>query len=507
MRNPDYSRFRKECTRIALALLCMLAGWLPIYAAPQSEQVVPVRDVSSLTSIGAVAGAHSAKAAGQVTVRGTVTYVGRFITLQDQTGAINVIPIRSSVLLLGDEAEAIGTDRFEDQSHTIVNAGITSLWRSSPPPPLALTPDDAANGEHNWNLVQVHGKVLRVDQERDTTRLQMEGDHQFFSVQFNNSSYIPEPHLISLKPNSILRLTGVLSVSHEQYNTAEGSFRIYLRSLDDVLLVAGPPWGTKDHIVELVIGLVLCGVLIQMLHVRNVERQFAAILQERARIARDIHDTLAQGFAGLALQLEVVKSSLTRDKTLADVHLLTALGMVRHSRAEAHRSIATLRAFSSVMPLDKMLCEMLTTLSATAPITFHLEVAPLRHEVPQDTAEQLFRICQEAVANCLQHARATHTWVRLSESASSVELTVRDDGTGFDPGQIAHLPMIHFGLTGMRERVSRVKGSLSIDSGPHGTTVQVSVPFAPSKPGFLGPVLRLSRRVSALYSKKQGTAT
>ena len=262
-----------------------------------------------------------------------------------------------------------------------------------------------------------------------------------------------------------------------------------------------------NHVIELITALVLCAVIIQVVHVRTVERQFAAVLGERARIARDIHDTLAQGFAGIAMQLEVVKSSLPRDKLLAEEHLRTALGMVRHRRAEAHRAIATLRAFSSTMPLDRVLCEMVTNLSATSSTALHIEVVPLCHEVPQDTAEQVFRICQEAVANCLQHAHARNAWVQLSESARSLELTVRDDGTGFDPEQVSSAPMIHFGLSGMRERVFRVKGRLTIDSGAHGTTVQVSVPIALSRPRLFAPNTHRSRRFWAIYGRSSGANT
>ena len=508
---PDQSHKRssyKACRRVAFLLASLMTAWSTCDGAWQSGRARPREVQSPLASIEAIVGTHSKHAAGPVTIRGTVTYVGRFVTLQDQTGAIKVIPLKSSMLSLGDEAEAVGTDLFQEQSHTIVNARVMSLWRSSPPPPLALTPDDAADGEHNDYLVQVQGKLLRVDHDEGLTRLQMEGDHQFFSVESDDLPSGPDGRFSALKPNSILRLTGVLSVSREQYSTSAGSFRIYLRSPADVSLVSAPPWGTLDHIAECIVALVLCAVFIQVVHVRNVERQFAAILEERARIARDIHDTLAQGFAGIAMQLEVVKVSLTRDHSLADEHLRTALAMVRHSRAEAHRSIASLRAFSSAMRLDEMFGEMVASLSSTSATRLHLEAdPPLRHAVPQDTAEQLFRICQEALANCMQHAHARNAWIQISESDGALELRVWDDGNGFDPDQIACSPMIHFGLIGMRERVSRIKGHLTIASGAHGTSVHVRVPIATPSPGLVTRALRLRQLMSAIDHKTRGAST
>ena len=508
---PDQSHKRsssKACRRVVFLLASVMVAWSTCDAAWQFSQTRPRGIKSPLTSIEAIVGTHSEQVAGLVTIRGTVTHLGSFVTLQDQTGAIKVIPFKNSILSLGDEAEAIGTDSFQEDSHTIVNARVMSLWRSSPPPPLALTPDEAADGEHNDHLVQVQGKLLRVDHDEGSTRLQMEGDHQFFSVESDDLPSGPDGRFNVLKPNSVLRLTGVLSVFPKYYSTSAGSFRIYLRSPADVSLVSGPPWGTVDHIVELLVVLILCAVLIQVVHVRSVERQFAAILEERARIARDIHDTLAQGFAGIAMQLEVVKSSLMRDHSLADEHLRTALGMVRHSRAEAHRSIATLRAFSSTMRLDGMLGEMVTSLSSTSPTKLHLEASPpLRHAIPQDTAEQLFRICQEALANCMQHAHARNAWVQISESDGSLELRVRDDGNGFDPDRVVSSPMIHFGLMGMRERVSRIKGHLTIDSGAQGTSVHVRVGFAGARPGFFARTLRRRQLMSAIDHKTEGVST
>ena len=492
--------------------MCLLASlivaWSSCKGASQSGRARPEEVQSPLTSIGAIVGSHSEYTVGSITIRGTVTHVGRLVTLQDQTGAIKVLPLKNTVLFLGDEAEAVGIDSFLRESHSIVNARVTSLWRSSPPPPLALTPDDAANGDHNDYLVQVQGKLIRVDQDNGLTRLQMEGDHQFFSVESENLPSGSDSRFNALKPNSLLRLTGVLSVSREQYSTAAGSFRIYLRSREDVTLVSGPPWGTVDHIGELIVALIVCALLIQLVRVRNVERQFRAILEERARLARDIHDTLAQGFAGIAMQLEVVKCSLQREPALAEEYLRTAAGMVRHSRAEAHRSIAMLRAFSSAIQLNEMLGEMVTNLSSTSATKLHLEAAPpLQRPVPQETAEQLFRVCQEALSNCMQHAQARNVWIRITELDGYLELRILDDGRGFDPDRTAMSPTIHFGLIGIRERVSRIKGHLTIDSGLQGTRVQVRVPMAGARPGLITQVLQRLRRIRTIHHKIERAST
>lgn len=465
----------------------LVAGLLTVAAGVrgQARGSLPLR-APELQAIRAVLAADHWHAGAQVTVRGTVTYRADTLVLQDQTGAIAVVPSGPAQAVPGDEAEVTGRDVLMDGQHRLEDASVRSLWRSSSPPPIALTPDEAAVGDHNDYLVQVEGKLLRVESTADGTRLQMQGDHQFFSAVLPTgilSATSGGERVRSLETNSVLRLTGILSVRPGEYTTAQGSFLLLMRSPADVGVLQGPPWGTTPHILLLIVGLVVLAAVVQAAHVRSVRRQFAAILAERARIARDIHDTLAQGFAGIALQLEVVKGDLDGDRRGAEMHLETALGMVRHSRAEAHQSIATLRAFAQPVELQELLRTTVSGLVAGSRISFHVHLPPLARALRQDVAEHLFRICQEAVANCLQHAAATNLWVSLEQTTETTMLSVRDDGHGFDadrgaaPGAMGSTAPIHFGLIGMRERAARLDARLTLASSTAGTLVSVAVPM------------------------------
>lgn len=439
----------------------------------------PTPLVSIKSALEPASGVH----ASRLTVRGTVTRVSERIVLQDQTGALEVAAHDLPVLEVGDEVEATGRPVMQGSTRLLADAVVKTLWRSSPPPPLALSADEAANGERNEMLVQVEGKLLRTVDDANAIRLQLEAGHQFFSADLSGVGAISDAdrrRIVELPVNSIIRLTGVLQVRQQQYSPAAGSFSLLLRDAMDVDVVKGPPWGTPAHIVGLVLALVaLCG-LMQFAHVRSMRRQFVAILAERSRISRDVHDTLAQGFAGIALQLEVVRGDLKRSPEQAESHLQTAAGMVRHCRAEAHRSISALRAFARPAPLNQMLEELVTAMTGGAAVEVHLQLESLSRTPDQRAAEQLFRICQEAVANAVQHAQSRHITVALKESEESLCLVVHDDGCGFNVDRTGRHQAEHFGITGMQERAAHLGACFHLTSKPGSTKVEVSVPHSAS---------------------------
>lgn len=207
----------------------------------------------------------------------------------------------------------------------------------------------------------------------------------------------------------------------------------------------------------------------------------ARATEERNRLAREIHDTLAQGLAALTMQLEVADSIAgeTRD---ADGRLSAAversLSLARATLDEARRSVLDLRE----SPLEgRTLREAIQTMAtdARAASGRELEIdvvasAETDDGLPPAVATGLYRIAQQAVANASQHARARRVVVHLTRSADTVKLRVEDDGAGFDPGDV---PRDRFGLVGMRERARLLGGTLVVESAPEdGTAIDVRVP-------------------------------
>ncbi|MDQ1389237.1 MAG: hypothetical protein QOF56_2691 [Acidobacteriaceae bacterium] len=205
------------------------------------------------------------------------------------------------------------------------------------------------------------------------------------------------------------------------------------------------------------------------------QSQQAAILEERNRMARDIHDTLAQGLTGVIVQLQAAEDATSKGyKKDARNHLQNARESARHGLSEARRSV---RALRPQILEDATFWEALQTLikSATVGTELHAEFQ-LRGKVrdlPEKAQENFLHIGQEALTNTLKYARATRFETRLSYNAREVRLEFRDDGKGFKlNGQHGG-----FGLTGMRERIDKIGGSLAIASARgKGTKIVVAFP-------------------------------
>jgi signal transduction histidine kinase len=216
----------------------------------------------------------------------------------------------------------------------------------------------------------------------------------------------------------------------------------------------------------------------------------AGVLEERQRMAREIHDTLAQGLIGIITQLEAVQQAApgaARERRIDN-----AAQLARGSLSEARRSVQAMRPEAlAVNPLlPEALAEVAGQWSAvngvTATVTTTGDPVGLHAEIEVT----LLRVAQEALANAAKHAAASRVGITLSYMADVVTLDVRDDGAGFRPPDPEGADRDHgdgdggdggrsggFGLTAMRQRVQRVAGTLAIESEPGmGTAVSASVP-------------------------------
>jgi signal transduction histidine kinase len=213
---------------------------------------------------------------------------------------------------------------------------------------------------------------------------------------------------------------------------------------------------------------------IQLSRVADVSRA-AAVVAERNRLARDIHDTLGQGFTGVIVQLEAAEDARLRGlDSESNEHLRRAKALARESLEEARRSVRALRpqaldGSTFCTAVERLVHQMTDSSGTTAEFLVIGEPRPLE---PQ-WEENLYRICQELLTNVVRHARAQHVVARVSFDPNEVRLDVRDDGIGFDH---AHRSDGH-GLVGVRERIEEMGGQLSVRTSPGaGTTIMVHVP-------------------------------
>jgi signal transduction histidine kinase len=410
-----------------------------------------------------------------VTVRGVVVLTSPALYIQDATGGAVVLHPQAPPLKVGDEVEVLGQPESRDFSVAFRGAKVRLLWPRSPIPPLSVTASQAATGAFDATFIELEGYL--VDKKvgsGNTMVLDLHKSDQSFQAIMNPGR--GDVLFRKLKKNSVLRLRGICVVDSE-YTHSLTPFVLLLRSADDVSVLAGPPWWSAGHlaaIAAVTLILILAG---QLLYSRVEHWRLRVVLEERERLAHDIHDTLAQSFAGIGFQLQAIRNDL-QDKNPAVIRQLNlASDLVRHSHQEARRSIATLRPVSleniGLLPaLDQNAHRMLDGGSVQLVITSEGSERPM----PIRTSDAIYKIGQEAVANAIRHASPSSIHILLRYQKDAVQLVVEDDGVGF----VNAADSLGFGLQGMRKRTESISASLDIQSGAgHGTRITVTAPLPP----------------------------
>ncbi|WP_306963458.1 sensor histidine kinase [Streptomyces afghaniensis] len=221
-----------------------------------------------------------------------------------------------------------------------------------------------------------------------------------------------------------------------------------------------------------------------------VQAREAGVADERRRLAAEIHDTIAQGLAGIIAQLQVVANA--PDLAVARTHLERASDLARHSLGEARRSVHNLAPLALTdAGLPEALKKTVAEWGERTGVRAEFTVTGTAEQLHGEVAATLLRISQEALSNASRHASAGRVGVTLSFLGDEVILDIRDDGRGFDPLTVPARTVPHsrhrssggtpiggFGLDGMRARAERIAGSLTVESEPgHGTAVSARVPL------------------------------
>jgi len=205
----------------------------------------------------------------------------------------------------------------------------------------------------------------------------------------------------------------------------------------------------------------------------TAERE-ASVLAERHRLAQELHDTLAQGFTGIKLQLDAAEEALENAPEEAKAYVLRARDVARESQIEARRTIRALRLYAlETRELGVALSHLVQDNTTGSEVKAQFQVTGTPYPLPAPVESEIFRIAQEALTNTMRHSGANHLLLELAFAKTTVRLRIRDDGRGFDPETTGHTG---FGLQGIRERVDRLGGSLRLLSAPgQGTELDVTV--------------------------------
>ncbi|MDP3850400.1 MAG: sensor histidine kinase [Luteolibacter sp.] len=464
----------------------------------------------------------------RVRVHGTVVFSlpESFLYLQDGLNAVRVETNSALVLNPGDRIEAIGFVDMTREIGMLRDATILKIGSGVPPAAIDITPEEiiainqlanskgqmARPHDFDGHLVRFRARLLAVQAgvspRQPQHRLLLERPGNNGTVLQANLLSGPAGNLDALRPGSEIEVTGLVQLAYGPHK--ESSFRrwptqmdLILRGAQDVSVIQAPSWWTARRLAGLlgVVALLLAAVIFWSLQLkRQVHRktrllakemsarrdaavEFQATLRERNLLAANLHDTLLQTMGGLGFQLEACEAEAETPAPHGKppVHLAFARRMLDHAVDELRNSVWTLRS----MPLDGMSIPEALTMIASRLGTgretqIEIKTDPDFPRVPDFIAGNLLLVAQEALHNALKHAapRTVTLELRSLPHPDRISLTVRDDGSGFNPGTQQTAADGHFGLLGMRERMDRLSGSFHIQSAPgQGTTVHAEIPL------------------------------
>ncbi|WP_165420176.1 sensor histidine kinase [Edaphobacter modestus] len=234
--------------------------------------------------------------------------------------------------------------------------------------------------------------------------------------------------------------------------------------------------------IALLAGLI---VLIYRLRLRRVRSQFTAVLAERTRVAREIHDTLAQSFVGVSVQLELTTQLLAHQQNeAARKQLDQTRAYVREGIAEARRSIWDLRAATAQNTLPTRLSQLAESFESKS-LKLPIQIGGTYRPLDPAMENEILRIAQEALTNVSRHAQATSVTVSLNYEPDRLTLVIVDNGLGFSPQDAERFSAHgHFGLQGMRERAQHIGAQLAVISCPgEGTQIKLTLSLDNQKGG------------------------
>lgn len=409
---------------------------------------------------------------------------GEVFFLWDGTNGLRFIPEKPINMPVGDQVEVLGFPDLSGPFLVLREAIVKRTGHAPLPEPSQLSPKLLLNREYDGSLVRVQARLTDISTESSDKIMTLQAGSHGFIARLNNR----EP-LRNVLPGSRVELTGVYAslgdVSAD--NQSAAPFELLLNSQSGIQVLEYPSWWTLRRLLAVlgVILLILTGALLWiftlkrqvntqalMIH-QKVERE--AILEERARIARDIHDSLEQALAGTSLQLNALADSLHEVSPEPRRILKVARSMIKHAQDEARRTVRNLRLLNlEKSNLPAALSQFVVRMAAESQIKILVNVEGIYKTLPNQIEGHLLRVGQEAVTNAIKHAGAKNIVVTMKCGPERLELSVQDDGCGFNPDQAAGASAGHFGLLGMRERAEKMGGDFEVKSSlGRGTTIVV----------------------------------
>ena len=464
--------------------------------------------------------------------------IGEDIFIQDLSGGIRIQCAQAGAFNPGDEIEAAGFLEYEGFLPLLRDAALRKAGPPGKPVVPHLVPiQEIKNGLHHADLITLRGKivsraVLPVSRKSAgfsgmNTIWLLQGDGLTFTVEYEERNH--DARLAAIPIGSIVEVDGVCFNEIDANGTFK-ALRLLLPSPAAIRVLAEPSWLTPER---LLLGLGLLSMVLvavgiwsltvskknarlsfmirelekaqrelqeahdtleqkviersaqlqtEMTARKTSEVQFRAVLAERTRLARDLHDTLEQTMTGIALQLDTADKLFQRDSRDSNQHLQLARNWLRQCQVGLRRSIWDLRSRElEQFDLAEALKRSAEQLVESTEFQLEFAIRGEKRKLPEVMEENVLRIGQEALTNIAKHARATRVSIMLEFAPHGLRLKIEDNGIGFEHSQAPSPGDNHFGLLGMSERAKRLAGRIVIDSlQGRGTSILLEVPQEPA---------------------------
>lgn len=428
-----------------------------------------------------------------VRVRGTVLYQepGQFLYIRDGVQGLQLLSLSTERVSPGTVVEARGFPGMGAYSPILEDAEFRKVDQGPDPASTALKVEEVMAGRGDADLVTIEAELIdSVQRENELILILQESNVLFSAHQPVNTTGHDDNRL---RRHSRLRLTGVCSVQETKEQAARlvpVSFRLLMRSPEDTVIVRQPPWWTPARLLGalLVLASAALGAAVWAWTLRRKVREqttfiserlrHEAALEERTRVARELHDSIEQNLAGIAMQMDTAAAKFVEAPGTASRLLDASRHLMRRTQEELHSSVWDLRShLLQSGGLEAALKDLVQSLKR-AGIQAGLTLSGPPSRLSSVTENHLLRIAQESCTNALRHSQATSVSLDLRVDSGKMLLRISDNGVGFEVTSGDGYANGHFGLFGMRERAEKLGGQLLVQSAPgKGTLIVVEAPL------------------------------
>ena len=383
----------------------------------------------------------------------------------------------------GETICAIGLPESDLYRINLVNASWESIAPPTPDmqPPTPTSPGEIIQMQNGHELVRssFHGLTISMDgivrsvSLTDSKQLHFECDNQLIMADISAIEDLPD----GLVVGSRVRVSGTCILEHGERKSPSSfpqlkDFIIVPRESADIIVLERPPWWTPGRLMIVIGGLlaVILGIVVR----NKLQKRKAAMLarlstelkvEERTRLAVELHDSLAQNLTGVSLEIDTATKVADEDSAAMKEHLGIATRTLKSCRDELRNCLWDLRNRAlEEGSMDDAIRQTLAPHVAGVDVAIRFSVP--RERISDNTAHAILRIVRELCTNAIRHGHATKIWIAGSIDGDKMRFSVRDNGCGFDPATAPGFAEGHYGLVGISERVETFEGIFDIVSSP-----------------------------------------